>query len=234
MGNLFLTLLVLPIAAAVSANPLPKAPHIYVEGHAETRVQPDRFSIQASISEIDTSASSASASVETRLAKLIDEAERIGVRADQVKAFELEIGPEYEWKEGGRVLLGTRVSRQVEFTLHDVQRAQELVQAIVDADAAAIQSSRAFSSRERELQSAMMKRAIENARERATAIAKTTGGELGPVYAVSDFKEYDQPRSYSAPQFAALSMVSDGRAVQLSPGLVEIQRSAYVVFLLED
>jgi uncharacterized protein YggE len=219
--------------AATASGPLPDEPHIYVEGHRTETVEPDRFSIRVSIAEVAPTSSEAATSVSSRLVELFQKAEALGVPESAIRAFQVEVGPAYEWKDGRNNIVGTRVNRELEFSLEDITITQRLLDMLIASNIAAIDSARASSSREDSIRQTAVEAAVLHAKNRAERIAKSLGAKLGKVHSVSEFEQHYRPAQLS--EFAgyapSLSMV---RSAPFKPGPVDVTARVYVVFLLKN
>ena len=58
---------------------------------------------------------------------------KFGIKANDIATTALNIRPEYEYKDGQRVLTGNNVSRQVDINLRDLKKYPEMMKALVDA-----------------------------------------------------------------------------------------------------
>jgi hypothetical protein len=225
--------LVLAATAASASGPLPDKPHIYVEGRHTETIDPDRFSIRVSIAEVAPTSSEAAAVVSSRLIQLFQKTEALGIPESAVRAFQVRVGPEYEWHDGKNQIVGTRVTRELEFSFNDIAITQRLLDLLVTSDIAEIHSARASSSREESVHQTAIEAAVLHAKSRAERIAKSLGAELGDVHSVSEFEQHYQPMQLSEfIGYPAMSSVGSG-AGPFKPGPVDVTGRVYVVFLLK-
>jgi uncharacterized protein YggE len=226
--SLFLT-----ATAASASGPLPDEPHIYVEGHHTETVEPDRYSIRISIAEVAPTSSEAATSVSSRLVQLFQKAEALGVPESAIRAFQVKVGPAHEWHDGQRQTVGTRVTRELEFSLKDITITQRLLDMLIASNIAEINSARASSSREESVRQAAIEAAVLHAKSRAEHIAKSLGAELGKVHSVSEFEQHYRPTQLTAFTGYAADMAMR-RSAPFKPGPVDVTASVYVVFLLKN
>jgi uncharacterized protein YggE len=225
--SLFLT-----ATTASASGPLPDEPHIYVEGHHTETVEPDLFSIRISIAEVAPTSSEAATSVSSRLIQLFQKAEALGVPESAIRAFQVKVGPAYEWHDGKRQIVGTRVTRELEFSLKDITITQHLLDMLIASNIAEIHSAKASSSREESVRQTAIEAAVLHAKSRAKRIAKSLGAELGVVHSVSEFEQHYRPTQLT--DFAGYAASIGHRSAPFKPGPVDVTGRVYVVFLLKD
>jgi hypothetical protein len=139
--RLSLRLLALGLAPlSMQADVFPAGPHVYVEGSAEIRVEPDTVQLWVAIEATDPQLSVAKKTVDERTRRLIAACKALGIAGDDVTTAGLQIGPDYDYREQKRVLVGTKVFREIDVTLRKLDRYSELVQALVSAEIGAIRS----------------------------------------------------------------------------------------------
>src|SRR5215470_7674853 len=78
--NLLLFLLVALTSTSAMADPFPTGPHVYVEGSAEVRVEPDTVHLWVAIAATDPQLATAKASVDDRARKLIESCKKLGIK----------------------------------------------------------------------------------------------------------------------------------------------------------
>jgi len=239
--RVLLTLLV-SFPALLAANPLPDKPHIYVQGRAAIEVEPDQLVIDVGLMEIGDEIESAKAEVDARSRLLIERAREIGIADRDIGTTALVFFPDYDYVDGERVDLGTRVYRQVTLTLRDLSKYSDLMRALVAADVSTSISTRFRVSTEDALADQMLARALANARERAEDLVASQGQRLGDVYSISEFDTRRDERSVLYPnsgvvgQSARLAGQASVSNLQLSepfePGMMIATATVYVVYLI--
>lgn len=236
---LLLTLASLPALA----SPLPKAPHVYVAGSAEVRIQPDTLAISLGISATDPQVAAAKAKVDERTRKLLSECRRLGIPDDDISAASLRIGPHYEYRSSERKLVGTRVDREVEVILRNLERYSELVQAIVASEVGEIRSMEPSSSKGAKTLDQVQQMALADARARAERLAAASGQKLGDAWSISEFDQRWEERFELRPargigvprqEIQALGAEFREGPEPFEPGTIVATATVYVVYLLED
>jgi uncharacterized protein YggE len=240
---LLLVLLVFSSAAAI-ADPFPAAPHVYVQGSAEIRVQPDTARLWLGIEATDLVLATAKSSVDERTRKLIASCKALGIADEDISSTSLQIGPEYDYNNE-RKFIGTKVRRDVELILHDLNRYSDLVQAIVAAQVGEITSIEMSSSRGNKVIEEAQQKALADARARAGQLAAASGQALGAAYSISEFDLRQEERYQLTPsreigkrrgrrEMAYFASVAADGSEPFQPGTIVATATVYVIYLLES
>lgn len=244
--RLLTSILVLCLPSAAYSQPLPNEPHIYVEGAAETDVEPDRLAVEVLVSSVDMSASVAREDVDDRSRRLIDLARGLRIDERDVSATALMLSPSYEWTNGEREFEGTRVDRRIEIALGDLSRYSELMQAILSAEVNEIVSTKLESTSSASLEDQALQAALADATARARLLAESAGGKLGRVYSISEFQLREDYWKLASGRMTVagrgrrateprdvVAFASDPEPAPFAPGLLHAKATVYVAFELE-
>ena len=236
---LFVTLVLL--SPLTFAGPLPSVPHIYVEGQAEIEVEPDMMNITVGLEATDMDVAVAKKTVDQRSHKLIKTCKDMGIKSKDISTTALQVFPQYDYRDGQRVLTGTRVSRQVDITLNDLDKYPEFMQALMDAKISrTVNTGFAVKDMKSILDKAQI-RAVENARSRAQGLAAAVNKTVADVYSISEFQtRTDIPYILEpaaavvnkSPRAAGTVMMRNAVPEPFEPGMMTVSATVYVVFLL--
>jgi uncharacterized protein len=208
------------------ADALPEVPHIVVVGEYEIRTVPDILTLSLSIAETGFQVSEARDSVESRSKQLIRVLETLGIKKEDINSAQLRITPHYNWNNSAQIYAGTEVSRQIEVTLRDLNRYDELIRAIIDAQVAQIQSTILSSSKEKQLREDALRGAIEDGLEKAKIMVAHLPEQIGPVFSIS-------PQSSYSPAFQARYQMAElAKESAFEPGSILFKESLQIVFYL--
>jgi uncharacterized protein len=244
--RLSLVLLVFASAAA-RADVFPTAPHVYVEGSAEIRIEPDSVQIAVAIEATDPQLAAAKATVDDRARKLIDTCKRLGIEDRDITAASLQMRPHYEYRREERKFLGTSVYREIDVTLRDLDHYSELIKAFVSARVGEITSTALSSSKGAGVLEQAQQQALADARSRAERLAAASGQALGAAYSISEFDQREQERyrlfparaigrQRGGPAFAEANVQALGASSAeepFEPGTIAANATVYVIYLLE-
>lgn len=231
------------LSIPVFATPLPAQPHVYVEGSAEIEVEPDMMTFTLSIQTVDIDLAKAKADVDRRSRLLIDASKKFGIKANDIATTALNIRPEYEYKDNQRVLTGNNVSRQVDIKLRDLKKYPEMMKALVDAKISETINTNLTVADKKAVEEKVQTAAMEDAKARASRLAKSQGQALGAPWSISEFNNRGNERWELTPnrEFVGSSGVlkADASSLQrasgepFEPGVMKITAQVYVVYLLK-
>lgn len=232
-----------------NASPLPDAPHIYVEGSAEVDVEPDLLDFSIRLEHTDLDLARAKGEVDAKSVKLIELSRQLGVGDADISSTPLRLHPEYDYADGKRIFLGTKVSREVNVTLRDLKKYAAFMGALTTAKVSEIVSARlAISPENKQKTDQALLKALEDARTRATAIANLQGVKLGRAHSISEFdlrsdEQYKLIVNRSITGDASANFaeagVADAVALQRSgkepfePGTIKARAQVFVVYLVK-
>lgn len=235
------TFLVFP----VFANPLPSKPHVYVEGSAEIEVVPDTITFKVSLEKVDDDISVAKADIDLRSRKLINILKDLGVLEKQIAATTLRVKPETDYVDGKRIKVGVKVSRRIQITVKNIESYPNILAALINANVSEIISTHLSVSNEKELEDSVLLEAMNDAKTRASRLAKTQDKKLGEPYSISEFMTRGEERymlqisrrvegQSTANVGAASFAVSSPPYESFSIGTMVARAEVYVVYLLSD
>ncbi|WP_084617999.1 SIMPL domain-containing protein [Cellvibrio sp. OA-2007] len=231
------------VTSGVWANPLPAQPHVYVEGSAELEVEPDMMTFTLSIQKSDLDLAKAKTDVDARSRLLIETVKKFGIKANDIATTALNIRPEYEYKDGQRVLTGNNVSRQVDINLRDLKKYPEMMKALVDAKISETINTNLTLADKKTVEEKVQTAAMNDAKARANRLAKSQGKTAGEPWSISEFNNRGNERWELTPNRELMGrsgvMKADASSLQrmasepFEPGVMKITAQVYVVYLLK-
>src|SRR5690554_1722104 len=120
--NRLLALALIFMSSFALANPLPSKPHIYVEGSAEIEVIPDQMTITLGLSAENMDVAIAKQDVDKRSHTLITTLKAMAIEAKDIGTTALQVTPVHDYVDGKQVPRGSRVYRQVDITLRNLEK----------------------------------------------------------------------------------------------------------------
>ncbi len=172
---------------------------------------------------------------------LIDSCVKIGIEKNDISASTLQVSPDYEHRDGNTRLSGSRVYRQVDIILKDLDNYQRLMEALVLSNISkTIRTDLSVSTANSLTDQALIK-ALADARLRAEILAKASGKELGTIYSISEFETRREEGYRLSPSrkivgesnAVLMGRAASQRAGAFEPGLISAVAKVYVVYLLE-
>lgn len=167
------------------AAELPDGPHIVTSGTASVDASPDmaRLAIEVSVSSKD--AADAKKQVDARVAQYFDFLGKNGIEKKDINAANLRTQPEYDYlKNGGSVLKGYRAVRQVEVTLRQLDKLNELLDGALKSGLNEIRTVDLGVANPDVYRDKVRQKAIEQATSQAQSLAKGFNSSLGPIYSI--------------------------------------------------
>ncbi|RLM28212.1 oxidative stress defense protein [Brenneria alni] len=187
-----LKVLVLAVMVGLSTLPmsgqaaeLPNGPHIVTSGTASVDATPDiaRLAIEVSVSSKD--AADAKKQVDARVAQYFDFLGKNGIEKKDINAANLRTQPEYDYlKTGGSVLKGYRAVRQVEVTLRQLDKLNELLDGALKSGLNEIRTVDLGVANPETYRDEARKKAIEQATSQAQSLAQGFNATLGQIYSI--------------------------------------------------
>nr|WP_278189172.1 oxidative stress defense protein [Dickeya dianthicola] len=196
-----------------AGNELPGGPHIVTSGAASVDATPDiaRLAIEVSVSSKDVA--DAKKQVDGRVAQYFAFLDKSGIDKKDINAANLRTQPEYDYlKNGGSVLKGYRAVRQVEVTLRQLDKLNELLDGALKSGLNEIRAVELGVSNPDAYREQARKKAIEQATQQAQSLASGFNAALGPVYSiryhVANYQPVPVARMFKTADMVAQSEVS--------------------------
>ncbi|CDG20388.1 conserved exported protein of unknown function [Xenorhabdus poinarii G6] len=187
----------LPYMSVSAAGSL-SVPHIATSGNAVVKAAPDMATLMIHVSETEKSAAEAKKTIDARVAKYFDFLKNNGIEKKDIDAANLRTQPtyRYEQKTGKSMITGYMASRSVEVKVHKLDQLDTLLDGALKAGLNEINAVQFSVDNPQRYRDEARQKAIENAIQQATALAKGFNGKLGPVYSIN----------YRAPEAVAMPM----------------------------
>ncbi|MBE8717276.1 SIMPL domain-containing protein [Cellvibrio polysaccharolyticus] len=224
------------------ASPLPDKPHIYIEGSAEIEVIPNQMTISLGLSAENEDVGAAKQDVDKRSTSLLATLKSLAIESRDIATTALQVTPVYDYVEGKQVPRGSRVYRQVEVTLRNLENYGPLMQALVDAELSNTVDTRLAVTDEKAVSDEALVKALEDARARATNLVTSQGKKLGDVYSISEFDLRREETYFLTPNrevygnAASVSATADRlmkSGEPFEPGVIRAKAKVYVVYLIK-
>ena len=172
---------------------------ITVSGEGRVTGRPDTLTVNIGVLVLRDSVDQALADAAARAEAVIAAVRDAGVAEEDVQTTNFSVYPEYDYRQSGQVLLGYRVSNQVEVKIRDLGRAGAIIDAAVAAggDESVVQGV-SFSLEDNEaLVAAARTQAMDKALATAQQLADAAGVALGaPLSIVESFSTQPPPIPY--------------------------------------
>lgn len=172
-------------SVSVQAGELPNGPHVVTSGTASVDAVPDIATLAIEVNVSAKDAASAKKQADDRVAQYLGLLQKNGVEKKDINAANLRTQPEYDYlKDGKTQLKGYRAVRQVEVTLRQLDKMNELLDGALKAGLNEIRSVSLGVSHPEEYKDKARKEAINDATRQAKLLAEGFNSKLGSVYSV--------------------------------------------------
>lgn len=193
---------------ALQAAELPEGPHVVTSGTASVDATPDIATLAIEVSVSSKDAAQAKKQVDERVAQYFDFLQKNNIEKKDISAANLRTQPEYDYlKTGESVLKGYRAVRQVQVTLRQLDKLNELLDGALKSGLNEIRAVELGVAKPDVYREQARQKAIENATQQAESLAKRFHAKLGPVYSiryrVANYQPMPVARMYKAAGAAA-------------------------------
>lgn len=181
------------LALPINADEMPAGPHLSTTGSASVDVTPDIATISIEVSFFAKDAAAAKKQVDTRVTQYFYFLRKNGIEKKDINAANLNTQPEYDYqKTGAAVLNGYRAVRQVQITVRQLDKLNELLDGALKMGLNEIRAIKLGVANSNSYRDQVRKKAIENAIFLATSLAEGFKVKLGPVYSIHYQEDNEQ------------------------------------------
>jgi hypothetical protein len=204
---------------------------ISIAGEGKVTTIPDIALVSLGLSTEKKKISDAQSENSKTMNALIEQLKGLDIAKEDIKTVNYTIYPAYDWVDGKQILRGYTVSQDVQVKIRQTDKVDEVLQIAGGLNLNQIGGlSFDLDQPEKYRQEARLK-ALENAKEKADALAKVMGVKLGKVISFSESEGY-VPAPY--PMYAkAEGMGGGGTAPAVEAGSQEITITATVSYELD-
>jgi uncharacterized protein YggE len=223
-----------PIAAAEDMPRAP-SPQLSAQGEGYVEAVPDIVVIDVTVTHTAKTLAEAKQAVDEIGAAVLRAADLQGIKTDDLQASKIQAAPDYDWQNGQRTLRGQQVTRQFQLRLRDIDRYGALIQALADAQVTQINGIHTEFSRQEQLESDALKKAIANVRAKADAMAAACNSRVVGIATLTEGGAPGIPAPYEMRADFAKAQVAGGSAgTALKIGKQRITKTVSAVFTLEN
>lgn len=229
--------LMLTLCAAAAASPaaaqqgIPAETLLTVSANGEVRRVPDVAMISAGVVTDAAEASIALTDNSTRMARVVAALKKAGIAARDIQTSNLSLNPRYDYpeRESPR-LIGYQASNTVSVKLRELQRAGDVIDALVREGANQVNGPAFSLDKPEEANDEARLDAMKKARARADLYARAAGMSVGRIVSISEGGGYQPP--YPMPKVAMMRAEVADASPPVSPGELGMNVNVTVVFEL--
>lgn len=174
------------------AGELPAAPHLSTIGTASIDATPDIATIKIEVSYTAKHAVDAKQRVDHRIVQYFDFLCKNGIEQKDINAVNLNTQAEYDFQNGSSELKGFRAVRQVQVTVREIGKLNQLLDKALKLGLNEIQAIKLGVAKPNYFREQVRKKAIQNAILLATSLAESFKVKLGPIYSIHYQGDNDQ------------------------------------------
>lgn len=173
------------LTTQAQAAELPNGPHIITSGTASVEATPDIATLTIEVAVSAKDAADAKKQVDARVAQYFDFLNKNGIENKDIDAANLRTQPEYDFlKSGESVLKGYKAVRQVQVTLRQLDKLNELLDGALKSGLNEIRSVELGVANPDTYRDRARTQAIDNATSQARSLAQGFKAELGPIFSI--------------------------------------------------
>lgn len=159
---------------------------ITIQGEGRVTAVPDIGAITVSLVNSNKDAAKAMDANNTQFNALIDAMKKAGIDKKDLTTSAYNVYPKYEWPDGKQVLTGYEVSQSLTVKIRNLEKSGEII-TLAGQNGANQVSGLTFTIDEPEaLRQQAREKALQNALEKASTLAKQTGTHLGKIVSFSE------------------------------------------------
>ncbi len=180
------------------------ATFVRVSGTAEVKVVPDRAVIELGVERQNASASLAKQAEDAAARKILDSLHANGIEEKDIQTTYLSLTPQYNYRKGMRISYFV-AQQTLTVTLRDLTKVDKLLQDLIKAGGNRIDSIQYETSEPRKYRDQARELAVKAAREKAQALARALGQEIGKAQSIEEVTEssyygYANAIGFTAPE----------------------------------
>jgi hypothetical protein len=219
--------LIFPALAIAADN---NAQNIIVSGKGVITADPDVAYVMLGIERTEKTATEAQNVAAQKMENILASLDRIGIPKNKIETTAINLYPKYEYSNGKSEFVGYTAGNQIKITVDDLGRTGKVVDAAVNAGANNV-GSISFSLKNTAPQKTeALKKAFQNAEEKAKIIAAASGLNLKKIARIQEADAEILPlRGIQTFKAAAVSVPAPIET-PVSPGKVEIQGNLTVIY----
>jgi len=161
---------------------------VRVVGTGEVKVVPDRAVIEVGVEKQSISAKTSKQLADAASRKILAAITTSGIDEKDVQTISFSLHPQFDYRRGGR-LTGFAAQQTLSVTVRDLAKLDSLLEALIQSGGNRINSIEYETSDLRKYRDQARELAVKAAREKAEALAKALGQEIGKAYAIEEAPE---------------------------------------------
>lgn len=197
--------------------PLEPVPQITVVGRGETKISPDRATIQISVQTRAATASAAGAANASRQRAVLEALRKLGMSDEQLSTANYNVNPEYRYEPNRNpAIIGYTATNTIIADVRDLTKVGAVIDAALGAGANLINSLNFYASNLQQARQTAITAAVQTARAEAEVGARAAQGQLGGLLELSIGAYYAPP---PRPMMMKLESAALASETPVQPGM---------------
>lgn len=207
----------LSLQSQATYTPLEPVPQITVVGRGETKISPDRATIQISVQTRATTASAAGAANASRQRAVLDALRKLGLSDEQLSTANYNVNPEYRYEPNRNpVIIGYTATNTIIAEIRDLTKVGAAIDAALGAGANLINSLNFYASNLQQARQTAITAAVQTARAEAEVGARAAQGQLGGLLELTIGAYYAPP---PRPMMMKVESAAQASDTPVQPGM---------------
>jgi len=161
-------------------------------GTAEINVVPDMVLLQVGVENQSPRARTAKAAADATSRKILAALKDLGIDSKDIQTAYLSLQPQFDYRKGMQISYFS-AEQSLTVKLHDVSKIDDVLDALIRAGGNRVDGIEYQSSELRKYRDQARDEAVKAAREKADALAKALGQQIGKAYSI----EEERPQMFS-------------------------------------
>jgi len=213
-------------AAAALAQSNLQTPHLSINGQTQQLVKPDAYTLIVGVETFAETHLAAMAENSRLTERVLNEAKQQGVDSRDLRTARIDLHPYDSGKNR------YRAQNLIYVTLREIEKADQLVAALITAGANRVHGVRPVLKRDEDLLNKLRAEAVARAQRTATETAAAAGVRLGPILSINA-QYYDWSAMMGGLQQRGV-VASDLSTVPIEPGLVPVSMSVSITWSIQQ
>ena len=221
-------------AAPVLGQEMRVAPErsVTTSGQASIRLAPDRAWVTVGIEARALKPQEAQRKAALAMAGIQNELKSLGIPADAIRTVSFNMNADWDYSNNRRILRGYVVTNLVEVKVDDLPKLADVLDKSIAAGGNTIHGIRWDLQEKEKVERDALRRAVEDAKQRAEVAVAAAGGRLGVVLRINEAR-YDAPRPLDAMmRMEASAANAPPPPTPISPGEIEMRATVTVSFAI--
>ena len=203
---------------------------ITISGEGKVTAVPDIATISVGIQTDKKTVAEAQKENTDKMNNIIKELKALDIAAKDIETTSYNIYPQYDYIDGRSIIKGYEVNQQVAVKIRDLDKVGEVIAKAGELGANSVGGLNFTIDDPEELRQQAREKALENAKEKAEALAKISGVKLGKIVSFNEYESSPAPMYKNYGMEAFSSGMGGAVAPDIQSGSLDVIINATVVY----